>query len=155
MSARGRITVICLLSAALVAAFAPTALADARGGRSGGHAPYVYDSGVAPCLMEGHKGAANHQLMKAVKPTPRDALAVRLLTREGNTAPAGVSGQSPIGRTRATMVSATSVRVPIAPLPPCLQPCYVQQPCPCGNVAPWSWQHDNQNDDQWPADHGG
>ncbi len=23
------------------------------------------------------------------------------------------------------------------------------------NVAPYSWQHDHQNDNQWPADHGG
>jgi hypothetical protein len=61
------------------------------------------------------------------------------------------SGQSQMGQMQATTVRTTSVSVPCAPLPPCA--CYIPQPC--GNVAPWSWQHDNQNDNEWPADHGG
>lgn len=28
-------------------------------------------------------------------------------------------------------------------------------PVPASNVAPESWTHDHQNDNQWPADHGG
>ena len=50
-------------------------------------------------------------------------------------------GQGQMGQTQATMVRVTSV----------VAPC----PQPCGNVAPWSWQHENQNDNEWPADHGG
>jgi len=65
------------------------------------------------------------------------------------------SGQTSAVQTQTTVTPTTSVNPPCAQLPPCPQscPCNVQQPC-C-NVAPWSWQHDNQNDDQWPADHGG
>jgi hypothetical protein len=79
-------------------------------------------------------------------------MAVHLATQVGIAAPATppASGQIQMERTPATMVS-----VPSAPLPPCPQPCPCQVQQPCCNVAPWSWQHDNQNDDQWPADHGG
>ena len=84
-------------------------------------------------------------------------MAVRLAAQVGIAPPAAppASGQIQIEQTQATTAPATLVSAPSAPLPPCPQlcPCYVQQPC-C-NVAPWSWQHDNQNDDQWPADHGG
>ena len=85
-------------------------------------------------------------------------MAVFLVAQVGIAAPAAppASGQSQMEQTQATTVPATLVSAPrCPPLPPSPQPCpcYVQQPC--GNVAPWSWQHDDQNDDQWPADHGG
>ena len=39
-------------------------------------------------LMEGHKDAAKDQLTQAVKLTPQDTLAAKLLTQEGGTVPA-------------------------------------------------------------------
>jgi hypothetical protein len=42
-------------------------------------------------LMEGYKDAAKDQLAQAVKLTPRDALAAKLLTQEGGTVPAGIN----------------------------------------------------------------
>ncbi len=39
-------------------------------------------------MMEGHKDAAKDQFTEAVKLTPRDTLAAKLLTQEGGTAPA-------------------------------------------------------------------
>ena len=86
-------------------------------------------------------------------------MAVVLAAQVGIAAPAAppASSHNQTRQTQATTVRATLVSAPCPPLPPCPRPqaclCYVQPPC--GNVAPWSWQHDNQNDNQWPADHGG
>ena len=79
-------------------------------------------------------------------------MAVPLTAQLGIPAPAAPPAS---GQTQATMAPTMLLSAPSTPLPPCPQscPCYVQPPC-C-NIAPWSWQHDNQNDDQWPADHGG
>ena len=77
-------------------------------------------------------------------------MAVVFVAQIGIAAPAAApaSGQSPMP------AQATLAVAPGVPLPcPQLCPCDVQQPC--GNVASWSWQHDNQNDNEWPADHGG
>jgi hypothetical protein len=87
-------------------------------------------------------------------------MAARLTAQGGIVAPAAppASGHIQMAQAQATMAPTTTTlaSAPSAPLPPCPQacPCEVQQQ-PCGNVAPWSWQHDNQNDDEWPADHGG
>ncbi len=66
-------------------------------------------------------------------------------------------------QTQANVVPTVAADTAVAPVAPAAGPA-----CPCvcqpnnfgpaypvRNVAPWSWQHDNQNDDQWPADHGG
>ncbi len=42
-------------------------------------------------MMEGHKDAARDQFIEAVKLTPRDAIAAKLLTQEGGTLPAGIT----------------------------------------------------------------
>ena len=68
--------------------------------------------------------------------------------------PAGPNAQvPPVGS--ATGVAPPAVAMP-AGLPPTAAPVYyVPARAPASNVAPSSWQHNNQNDDEWPADHGG
>ena len=80
-------------------------------------------------------------------------MAVLLLAQVGMAAspapPAPNQGQ--VQQTPATLVSAPGMPAPCPQVPPC--PCFVPQPI-CG-AAPWWWQHDDQNDNNWPADHGG
>ena len=55
------------------------------------------------------------------------------------------------GQTQPATARAASLSVPGTPLP-----YYVPLPSgPALGVAPSSWQHDNQNDNNWAADHGG
>ena len=79
-------------------------------------------------------------------PVPRQAAQIQ---RPVAQTPCGAAQvQQPVAQT----VFASYATAP-APYLPC--GCLFQPDYPVRNVAPWSWQHDNQNDNEWPADHGG
>jgi hypothetical protein len=95
--------------------------------------------------------------MAVAAPAGKQPRATAVLTRPATPPVAPAPAQAPTVRT--ALVSNPVASVPYLPCPrPALPPsvCFYRSwDYPVGNVAPWSWQHDNQNDDQWPADHGG